>query len=77
MMHNGDAGYAAGLRRRGLIGAAGAGGLSLALSTPPSLAQAPKTLNAAMTADAVTLYPHLETVVGVDIFPHLYDTLQR
>lgn len=75
MMHNADAGYAAGLRRRGLIGAAGAGGLSLALSTPPSLAQAPKTLNAAMTADAVTLYPHLETVVGVDIFPHLYDTL--
>jgi peptide/nickel transport system substrate-binding protein len=63
------------LRRRGLLGATGAGGLSFALGGQSALAQAPKTLNAAMTADAVSLYPHFDTTVAVDIFPHLYDTL--
>lgn len=64
----------AGIGRRGLL-AAGAGGLFLPFGGADVFAQGQKTLNVAMTADIVTLYPHLETVVGVDAFRHLYDTL--
>ena len=74
-MRTEQVGNAGGVGRRSLLGTAGAGGLFLAYGGGEAFAQAPKTLNVAMTADVVTLFPHLETVVGVDVFRHLFDTL--